>query len=114
MTIETAVAQLRTLLGERLSTADSVRDLHGRDESWHPDAIPDAVAFPESTEEVSEIVKICAAEACPIVPWGVGTSLEGHALAVQGGISLDMTRMDRVLEVHAEDMDAVVQPGITR
>lgn len=114
MTIQTAIEQLRTLLGERLSTADSVRDLHGRDESWHPDVLPDAVAFPESTQEVSEIVKICAANGCPIVPWGVGTSLEGHALAVQGGLSLDMTRMDKVLEVHAEDMDAVVQPGITR
>ncbi|WP_339951691.1 FAD-linked oxidase C-terminal domain-containing protein [uncultured Albimonas sp.] len=114
MTIQTAIEQLRTLLGERLSTADSVRDLHGRDESWHPDVLPDAVAFPETTQEVSEIVKICAAQGCPIVAWGIGSSLEGHALATQGGLSLDMTRMDRVLEVHVEDMDAVVQPGLTR
>lgn len=114
MTIETATARLGELLGERLSTAAAVREHHGHDESWHPDALPDAVAFPESTEEVSAILRICAEEGCPVVPWGVGTSLEGHALAVQGGISLDMSRMNRILAVHAEDMDAVVQPGVTR
>ncbi|MGM0583078.1 MAG: FAD-binding oxidoreductase [Pseudomonadota bacterium] len=114
MTIQTAITALQGLLGDRLSTAEIIREHHGHDESWHPDALPDAVAFPETTEEVSEIVKVCAAEGCPITPWGVGTSLEGHALAVRGGISLDLSRMDRVLEVHPEDMDAVVQPGLTR
>ncbi len=114
MTIEAAIKTLRPMLGDRLSTADIIREHHGHDESWHPDALPDAVIFPESAEEISEIVNVCAAERCPIVPWGVGTSLEGHALAVQGGISLDMGRMNRVLEVNADDMDAVVQPGLTR
>ncbi len=114
MTIEAAIKTLRPLFGDRLSTADIIREHHGHDESWHPDALPDAVVFPETAEEISEIVKVCAAERCPIVPWGVGTSLEGHALAVQGGISLDTSRMNRVLEVHQDDMDAVVQPGVTR
>ena len=114
MTIENAIATLRDRFGDQLSTAQVIREHHGHDESWHPDALPDAVIFPETTEQVSEIVKICAAESCPITPWGVGTSLEGHALAVQGGISLDLCRMSRVLEVHQEDMDAVVKPGITR
>ncbi|MEM7524593.1 MAG: FAD-linked oxidase C-terminal domain-containing protein [Pseudomonadota bacterium] len=114
MTIEAAVARIRDLIGDRLSTAAAVRDLHGQNEAYFAPVAPDAVAFPANTEEVSEIVKICADELCPIVPWGVGTSLEGHALAFNGGVSLDMSTMNRVLEVHQEDMDAVIQPGVTR
>ncbi len=114
MTIDTAIARLRDLLGERLSVAAAIRDLHGQNECYYPVTPPDAVAFPETTAEVAEIVKICAAEGCPVIPWGVGTSLEGHALAFQGGVTLDMSRMDKVLEVHEADMDAVVQPGVTR
>ncbi|MEL6679483.1 MAG: FAD-linked oxidase C-terminal domain-containing protein [Pseudomonadota bacterium] len=114
MSIDTAIARLRNLLGERLSTGASIRDLHGQNESYFPVTLPDAVAFPDTTGEVAQIVTICGEEACPIVPWGTGTSLEGHALATSGGISLDMGRMDRVLEVHAEDMDVTVQPGCTR
>lgn len=114
MTIQTAVRTLSGALGDRLVTSEAVRDHHGRDESYYPAMPPDAVAFPASTEEVAEIVKICAADRCPIIPWGVGTSLEGHALAVQGGVTLDLSRMDRVLEVAQADMLAVVQPGVTR
>lgn len=114
MTIETAIAALRKSLGDKLSTADAVRDHHGQNESYFPVTLPDAVVFPEGTADVQEVVRICAAEACPIVPWGVGTSLEGHALATSGGISLDMSRMNAVLQVNAADMDAVVQPGVTR
>lgn len=114
MTIETAVARLHTLLGDRCHVSNAQRDLHSHDESYHPARAPDAVIYPQSAEEVSEIVKICAAEGCPIVPWGVGTSLEGHSIPVRGGITLDMSEMNKVLEVHAEDMDAVVQPGVTR
>ena len=76
--------------------------------------LPDAVVFPESTEETAEIVKICRRHATPIVPFGTGTSLEGHVVALNGGISVDMTRMNRVLEVNAEDLDCTVEPGVTR
>ena len=114
MTIETAIEALRELLGDRLSTSSAVLRQHGENEAYHPVTPPDAVAFPLSTAEVSEIVKICAAHSCPVVAYGTGTSLEGHQLAVQGGISLDMNRMNAVLAVHDEDMDVVVQPGVTR
>ncbi len=114
MSVENAIARIRDLIGERLSTSPSVRDLHGQNESYFTPVPPDAVAFPRTTEEVSAIVKICADELCPIVPWGTGTSLEGHAVAFNGGVSLDMSEMNRVLEIHQEDMDAVVQPGVTR
>ena len=114
MSVEAAIARVRDLIGERLSTSPSVRDLHGQNESYFTPVPPDAVAFPQSTEEVSAIVKICNEELCPIIAWGTGTSLEGHAVAFNGGISLDMSEMNRVLEIHAEDMDAVVQPGVTR
>ena len=110
----TAVAALRELLGERLSTGDSVRELHGRDEAWSRPCPPDAVVFPESTDEVARVVGICAAHRCPIVPFGIGSSLEGHVVPVRGGISLDTSRMNRVLAVNEQDLDAVVQPGVTR
>ena len=109
-----AVAELRSLLEERLSTEPAVLASHGEDVSYHPPAPPDAVAFPESTEEVREIVRICARHALPIVPYGAGTSVEGHVLATRGGLSLDMRRMRRVRAVHADDMDAVVEAGVTR
>lgn len=111
---ETALAALKQLLGDRLTTAQAVRDQHGRDESWNPPFPPDAVAFPHSTEEVSEIVKICAAHGLPIIPYGAGTSLEGHVTALQGGISIDLMQMNKVLQVNAEDLDVVCQPGVTR
>jgi D-lactate dehydrogenase (cytochrome) len=84
MSIETAIPALADLLGDRLSQSQSVRDLHGQNESYYPHTPPDAVAFPRSTEDVSGIARICHEHDCPIVPWGVGTSLEGNALALQG------------------------------
>ncbi|MCC6007948.1 MAG: FAD-binding protein [Rhodobacteraceae bacterium] len=108
------IAALSELLGERLSTSPSERDLHGRNEAHFALALPDAVAWPETTAEVSGILRICSRHRCPVVPWGTGTSLEGHALAIRGGISLDLSRMNRVLAVNPEDMDTVVQPGVTR
>lgn len=108
------IEALRRLLGERLSTADAVREQHGHDESYHATHAPDAVAFPVSTEEVAQIVKICAAERRPVIPFGTGTSLEGHVAALYGGISIDLSRMDSVLEVNAEDLDCRVQAGVTR
>ena len=114
MTIQSAIAELSTVLGERLDRSKSELTLHGASETYFDAAPPDAVAFPENTEEVSTIVRICAKHDCPVIPWGVGTSLEGHTLAVRGGVSVDFRRMNRVLAIHQEDMDCVVQPGITR
>ena len=114
MPLEDALPDLAALLGDRLSRSRADRDAHGVNESYFPPTPPDAVAWPETTAEVAAVVKICAARGVPVVPWGAGTSLEGHALAVQGGLCLDMGRMARVLAVHSEDMQAVVQPGLTR
>ncbi len=114
MTIETAIERLRKTLGPAIDTSDANRRLHGQNESYFPEILPNGVASPASTAEVAEIVRICADEACPIVPWGTGTSLEGNALAVRGGLTLDLSRMNKVLEVVPDDMIAVVQPGVTR
>ena len=109
-----AIAHLQQLLGDRLSLSQAVREQHGRDESWHPAHAPDAVAFPQSTEEVAAIVKLCAEHAMPVIAFGTGTSLEGHVAALFGGLCLDMTRMNQVVRVNAADLDVTVQPGITR
>lgn len=109
-----AIAELKSLLGDRLSTAQSILTLHGQNETYYENTPPDAVAFPNTTQEVSDIVKICHKHNCPVVPWGVGTSLEGHALPIRGGITIDMANMNQVLSVASEDLYAVVQPGITR
>jgi D-lactate dehydrogenase (cytochrome) len=113
-TKDPVIEQLRALLGARLSTSAAVREQHGHDESYHPTHAPDAVAFAESTEEVAEIVKICAAHKRPVIPFGTGTSLEGHVAALHGGVSIDVTRMNRILEVNEADLDCRVQPGVTR
>lgn len=109
-----AISELRDLLGARLSTGASILELHGRDEAYSEPALPDAVAFPETTQEVSAIMKICAHHVVPVVPFGVGTSLEGHVIPIHGGICVDTSRMNRILEIHQSDMDAVVQPGVSR
>jgi D-lactate dehydrogenase (cytochrome) len=111
---EAALEELRALLAERLSTGPSILDEHGRDEAYTPPQRPDAVAFPESTEEVSQIMRICTRHRCPVIAYGMGTSLEGQIVPTAGGISLDMSRMNRVLQVNEHDLDAVVQPGVTR
>jgi D-lactate dehydrogenase (cytochrome) len=108
------IEALGGLLGERLSLSPAVREHHGKDESYFPLAPPDAVAFPTSADEVVAIVKLCAKHQTPIIPFGAGTSVEGHVLAVRGGICVDMTGMDRILEVNAEDLDCRVQAGVTR
>jgi D-lactate dehydrogenase (cytochrome) len=112
--IDAALEDLRILLGDRLSTGSSILDQHSHDEAYTAPVLPDAVAFPETTKEVSEIVRICSAHDCPIVPYGFGTSLEGQIVPVSGGISLDMSRMDRVIAINDSDLDAVVQPGVRR
>jgi D-lactate dehydrogenase (cytochrome) len=108
------LAELKALLGERVSTSGAVREHHGKDESYFPYAPPDAVAFPKSTEEVRDIVNICRRHRVPMIPYGVGTSLEGHILAVNGGVTIDLSQMNQVLAVHEQDLDAVVQAGVTR
>jgi D-lactate dehydrogenase (cytochrome) len=108
------LADLRELLGDRLSTSTAVREQHGKDESFHTPYAPDAVAFAESTEEVAEIVRQCAAHKRPVIAYGTGTSLEGHVAALNGGVCIDVSHMNEVLEVNAEDLDCRVQAGVTR
>jgi D-lactate dehydrogenase (cytochrome) len=110
----TVLSELQALLGERVTTSAGIREHHGKDESYFPYAPPDAVVFPKSTEEVRDIVNICRRHRVPMIPYGVGTSLEGHILAIQGGVCIDMGQMNQVLAVHEQDMDAVVQAGVTR
>ena len=105
---------LGELLGERFTTARAVRDEHGKDASWHPPQPPDAVCFPASTAEVARVVAICAGERIPIVPFGTGTSLEGHVQAPHGGVSVDLSRMDRIVALRPADLDATVEAGVTR
>ncbi|SDD20317.1 D-lactate dehydrogenase (cytochrome) [Paracoccus isoporae] len=109
-----AFDEIRALIGARLSQGEADRDQHGQSETWHRAPPPDAVAWPETTQEVSAILAICHRHRCPVIAWGTGTSLEGNALATQGGLVLDLIRMNRVLDIRAEDMLAVVQPGVTR
>jgi D-lactate dehydrogenase (cytochrome) len=108
------LAELEAMLGTRATTARGVLDQHGRSEAYHAGRAPDVVVFPETTEEVARIMRLCAATGLPVVPFGAGTSLEGNAAALQGGLCFDFARMNRLLAVHDRDMDCVVQPGITR
>ena len=108
------IAALAAKFGNRLVTSQAVREQHGNTVTWIANQPPDAVLFPQSTEDVQEVVRLCAQKRVPIIPFGVGTSLEGQVNAPRGGISLDFRDMNRVLAVHAEDLDCVIQPGLTR
>ncbi len=112
--IAQAVDRLKTLFGERCSSAYSVREQHGHTTTWIENQMPDAVVFAESTDEVVSAVRICNEFKVPMIPFGVGSSLEGHLNAPLGGISIDVSRMKSVLKVNAEDLDCVLQPGVTR
>lgn len=114
MNIEATITELAAFLGPRLSTAPAVLAEHAASESHIRARLPDAVAFPLDTQEVMRIATICARYATPIIGWGAGTSLEGHALAIMGGITVDFRQMNKVLAIYPEDMLAVIQPGITR
>jgi D-lactate dehydrogenase (cytochrome) len=105
---------LAEIVGSRATAARGVLEQHGRSEAYHASAPPDIVVFPETTQEVAEIIKLCSSAGVPAVPFGAGTSLEGNTAAVAGGVCLDFSRMNKILSVHEKDMDAVVQPGITR
>ena len=112
--IKAAIGALAARFGNRLVTSQAVREQHANTVTWVPNQPPDAVVFPQATEDVQEIVRICGSHRVPVIPFGAGTSLEGHVNAPQGGVSIDMRDMNQVLAVHAEDLDCVVQPGITR
>jgi D-lactate dehydrogenase (cytochrome) len=109
-----AIAALTQAFGNRCVTSQAVREQHGNTLTWIPNQPPDAVVFPQSTEDVQTIVRICAAHSMPVIPFGAGTSLEGHVNAPHGGVSIDFRDMNRVIAVHAEDLDCVIEPGITR
>jgi D-lactate dehydrogenase (cytochrome) len=112
--VEAVVRTLAARFGNRLVTSQAVRQQHGNTITWIENEPPDAVVYPQSTEDVQEIVRVCASHRVPVIAFGTGTSLEGHVNAPFGGVSIDVRDMDRVLAVHAEDLDCVVQPGITR
>jgi D-lactate dehydrogenase (cytochrome) len=112
--MERAFTELQALLGDRFSTGQSVREHHGKDESWHAPKPPDGVCFPRSTDEVAAIVKICARHQVPVIPFGAGTSLEGHVHALEGGVTIDMSQMTRILAVNTDDLDATVEAGVSR
>ncbi len=107
-------SELRALLGERFSTSEAVRQQHGKDESFHEVAAPDAVAFANSTDEVAAIVTACARHKTPVIAFGTGTALEGHVQALHGGVCIDLSQMNEILQVNGEDLDCRVQPGVTR
>src|SRR5467141_2508445 len=109
-----AVAVLTAKFGNRVVTSQAVREQHANTTTWIENQPPDAVVFPQTTEDVQEAVRICAAHRVPVIAFGTGTSLEGHVNAPYGGVSIDFRDMNRVLEVHAEDLDCVIQPGVTR
>ncbi|MCH7881236.1 MAG: FAD-binding protein [Proteobacteria bacterium] len=111
---EFVIDKLRNLFGDRVSTVGSVLEQHGHGESWHPTQPPDAVCFVQSTEEVSQVVALCAEAHMPVIAYGTGTSLEGHLQAVNGGVCIDLGQMDQILEVNNEDLDCRVQAGVTR
>src|SRR5579863_4707767 len=105
---------LRTRLGDRVTTSAAICEQHGKDESYHTPHAPDAVAFVRSTEEVAAIVSLCAQYKTPVIAFGTGTSLEGHVAALKGGVCIDLSQMNHILQVHAADLDATAEAGVTR
>jgi D-lactate dehydrogenase (cytochrome) len=112
--VATVIGALAARFGNRLVTSQAVREQHGNTVTWIENQPPDAVVFPQETKDVQDIVRLCAGHGMPVIAFGTGTSLEGHVNAPQGGICIDFRDMNRVVAVHAEDLDCVVEPGITR
>jgi D-lactate dehydrogenase (cytochrome) len=112
--VDGVIAALAAQFGNRLVTSQAVREQHGNTLTWVPNQPPDAVVYPQTSDDVQAIVRICAKHDAPVIPFGVGTSLEGHVNAPLGGVCIDFRDMTRILAVHAEDLDCVVEPGITR
>jgi len=109
-----ALDALKQIFGDRFTTAGAVRQQHGKDESYHTPMAPDAVVFAETEDEIVQAVTVCNRLGFPVIPFGTGTSLEGHVAAMKGGVTIDTSLMNRVIAVNAEDLDVVVQPGVTR
>ncbi len=109
-----AIQRIKQRLGDRVSTASAVREKYGKDESFHPSVPPDAVATVHTTAEVAEVVGICAQHHTPVIAYGTGTALEGQVGALHGGVCINLAEMNEVVRVNAEDLDVVVQPGVTR
>lgn len=112
--VEKAVGALLARFGNKVATSQAVREQHGHTTTWIANQPPDAVVFAASTEDVQDTVRICAEHRVPVIPFGTGTSLEGHVNAPFGGVSIDLREMNRVLAVHTEDLDCVIEPGVTR
>ena len=112
--LKACLGELKGLLGERCSTGQSVRDLHARDEGWHPPGLPDAVCFPREVEEIARIVDLCRRHAVPVVAFGTGSGMEGQINALDGGICVALAQLDRIIEVNAADMDCWVEAGVRR
>src|SRR5215467_6937992 len=112
--VKAVVAALTAKFGDRVVTSQAVREQHANTTTWIANEPPDAVVFPQATGDVQDIVRICAKPRVPVIPFGTGTSLEGHINAPYGGVSIDFRDMNRVLAVNAQDLDCVVEPGITR
>ncbi|MEM7704430.1 MAG: FAD-linked oxidase C-terminal domain-containing protein [Pseudomonadota bacterium] len=112
--VQALIGDLTPVYGDRITTNTTVREHHGQDESWHTMQPPDAVCFPTTTEEVAAAVKACAERKVPIIPFGTGTNVEGQVVAVQGGLCIDLSRMQKIVRVSAEDMDCTVEAGVTR
>ena len=110
----TVIEQAKVFLGDRITTNAALRDHHSHGQDTQPPHLPDAVAFVETTEEAARLVGLCNAANVPVVPWGAGTSLEGHVTPVNGGITVDMSRMTGILQVSPEDMDCRIEAGVTR
>jgi D-lactate dehydrogenase (cytochrome) len=108
------ISSARAFLGDRITTNTSLREHHSHGQDTQPPVMPDAVAFVETSEEVAKLLALCHAERVPVVPWGAGTSLEGHVTPVRGGITIDLSRMTRILDVSQPDMDCRVEAGVTR
>src|SRR6185295_17172175 len=112
--IARAVAELNAAFGNRVVTSLAVREQHANITTWLPCEPPDAVVYPQSAEDVQQAVRICARHRVPVIPFGTGTSLEGHVNAPFGGVSIDLSEMKRVVAVHAADLDCVIEPGVAR
>ncbi len=113
-TMQMVIGELHKVFGNRCITSTSVREQHGHTLTWVENQPPDAVVYPQTSEEVVEIIKLCAAHKVPVIPFGTGSSLEGHVNAPQGGVSVDTSMMKRIIAVHEEDLDVVIEPGVTR
>src|SRR5262249_16822306 len=112
--VETVIEGARAFLGERITTNATLREHHSPGQDTQPPALPDAVAFIEPSDEAARLLALCHATHVPAVPWGAGTSLEGHVTPVRGGITLDLSRMTRILDVSQPDMDCRIEAGVTR